>query len=129
MSESTTTFASEEFLLNDGSEQTGYYWPGASAPFAAGKNEPEVHLLREVGGLALARTLAVVVEPDEDGFIARATMLPQLYGAGDSPAEALAMFEREVLSLRADFHGNRELSDDWDDVRELLAELFDDGEF
>jgi hypothetical protein len=118
----------DEFVQNENFVPPSYSTSDAAPPFARSKSEPLFCVFREIGGLGLTRPLAVVVEPDEDGFIARSPPLPQLYGAGDSQEEALEMFEREVLSLRADLQSDREFSDGWTEVAELLAELFGDGE-
>lgn len=118
----------DEFLEHEDFVAPRYSTSDAARPFARSKSEPLFCVFHEMGGQRLTRPFAAVVEPDEDGFLAASTRLPQLYGAGDSQDEALQMLEREVLSLRADLRGDREFSEEWDDVRDFLAELFDDGE-
>ena len=63
--------------------------------------------------------LDVIIEPDADGFIARAVDLP-LYGFGDDPFEALTILKREIETLHDELTGESNFSPDWLRIKEFL---------
>jgi hypothetical protein len=73
----------------------------------------------------LKRPLDVIVEPDEDGFIARNVDLP-LYGVGEDPNEAVEMLKREVESLYEDLMEDDDFSEKWLRIKRFLSEIIVD---
>ena len=65
--------------------------------------------------------LNVVVETDENGYIARTVDLP-LYGNGDDPIEAIDMLKREIESLYDDLMNGNDFTEDWLKIKRFLAE-------
>lgn len=73
----------------------------------------------------LKRPLDVIIEPDEDGFIARNVDLP-LYGSGEDPNEAVEMLKREIESLYEDLMEDDDFSDKWLRIKRFLCEIIAD---
>lgn len=69
--------------------------------------------------------LDVIVEPDDEAFIARTPDLP-LYGYGEDRIEAIEMLKREIESLYDDLMGDDSYSRDWFSVKKFLAERISD---
>ena len=69
--------------------------------------------------------LDIVVETDEDGYIARTVDLP-LYGNGDDPIEAIDMLKREIESLYDDLMNGNDFTEDWLKIKRFLAEKISD---
>jgi predicted RNase H-like HicB family nuclease len=65
--------------------------------------------------------LDVLVEPDEQGFLARTPDLP-LYGYGQDRIEAIDMLKSEIESLFDDLLENNHLSAEWLNVKTFLKE-------
>jgi hypothetical protein len=63
--------------------------------------------------------LDVIVEPDADGFIARAVDLP-LYGFGDDPFEALTVLKKEIETLHHELMTDNQFTPDWHRIKEFL---------
>ena len=73
----------------------------------------------------LKSPLDIVVEVDEDGYIARAVDLP-IYGNGDDPIEAIDMLKREIESLYDDLMNGDDFTEDWLKIKRFLAERISD---
>lgn len=69
----------------------------------------------------LKSPLDIVVEADEDGYIARTVDLP-IYGNGDDPIEAIDMLKREIESLYDDLMSGDDFTEDWLKIKRFLAE-------
>jgi len=67
----------------------------------------------------LSKPLDAVVEPDDDGFIARLTDIP-LYGFGDDPIEAVETLKYEVESLYNELLEDDEFSHEWLIIKDFL---------
>ena len=93
--------------------------------------EEEIKRIRMMGigfikvNLLPTKTLKVpidaIVEPDDDGFIARTTDIP-LYGYGDDPIEAVEALESEIESLYDDLTVDDEFTDEWLKIKEFLQQ-------
>jgi hypothetical protein len=69
----------------------------------------------------LSVPLDAVVEPDDNGFIARTTDIP-IYGYGDDPIEAVDALRCEIESLYNDLMEDDEFTEEWLKVKEFLSE-------
>jgi len=69
----------------------------------------------------LSASLDAVVEPDDNGFIARTTDIP-IYGYGDDPIEAVDALRCEIESLYNDLMEDDEFTEEWLKVKEFLSE-------
>ena len=69
----------------------------------------------------LSAPLDIIVEPDEDGFIARTTDIP-LYGYGDDPIEAINALKYEIECLYDDLMADDQFTNEWLRVKEFLQE-------
>jgi hypothetical protein len=69
----------------------------------------------------LGAPLDAVVEPDDNGFIARTTDIP-IYGYGDDPIEAVDALRCEIESLYNDLLEDDEFTEEWLKVKEFLSE-------
>jgi hypothetical protein len=69
----------------------------------------------------LKAPLDVLVEPDEEGFVARTPDLP-LSGYGQDRIEAIDMLKREIESLFEELRENNDVSEEWLDIKKFLTE-------
>ncbi len=67
----------------------------------------------------LSGPLWIVVEPDDDGFIARRADLP-LYGYGDDVIEAVGNLKFEIESLYDDLMEDDNFTEDWLRIKTFL---------
>jgi len=70
--------------------------------------------------------LDAVLEPDENGYIARTAEIP-LYGAGDTPEEAVDMLKREIESLYEDLQENDQFTEEWLRIKSFLTDCIADS--
>jgi predicted RNase H-like HicB family nuclease len=70
--------------------------------------------------------LDAVLEPDENGYIARTAEIP-LYGAGDTPEKAVDMLKREIESLYDDLQENDQFTEEWLRIKKFLLECIADS--
>lgn len=70
-------------------------------------------------GFALKTPLSAILEPDSEGFIARAVDLP-LYGYGDDSLEAIDNLKIEIASLYHDLLEDDEFTDEWLRIKAFL---------
>ena len=73
-------------------------------------------------GKYLKTPMDVILEPDEDGFLARLIEVP-LYGYGGDPIEAVAMLKSEIESLYKDLSVDDEFTDEWLSIRQYLTRI------
>ena len=73
----------------------------------------------------LKRPLDIIIERDEEGFLARNVDLP-LYGFGEDPNEAVAMLKREIESLYEDLMEDDDFSEKWLRIKRFLSEIIVD---
>ncbi|GJQ57485.1 MAG: hypothetical protein D8M57_18140 [Candidatus Scalindua sp. AMX11] len=73
----------------------------------------------------LLSPLDAIVEPDDDGYIARTTDLP-LYSFGDDIVEAVDSLKHEIESLYNDLMENDEFTEDWLRIKSFLKERITD---
>lgn len=72
----------------------------------------------------LSSPVSVIVEPDENLFLAKTPDFPLLYGVGDDRVEAVEMLQREIESLWRDLQEEPEpLNEEWECTRRLLNKL------
>lgn len=71
---------------------------------------------------SLIQNIEVVIEPDDDGFIARNPDLP-LYGFGDSPDEALDALKYKIESLYHDLNQDDNFTSDWFKIKRFLRKI------
>ena len=69
--------------------------------------------------------LDAVLEPDENGYIARTAEIP-LYGSGGTPEEAVDMLKREIESLYNDLMEDDQYSDEWLRIKVFLKDCIAD---
>ena len=69
----------------------------------------------------LSIPLDVVIEPDDDGFIARTIDMP-LYGFGDDIIESINALKYEIESLYNDLMEDDNFSDEWLQIKKFLKE-------
>lgn len=69
----------------------------------------------------LKEPLEIIVEPDDEGFLAKMTDLP-LYGCGDDRIEAVDMLKREIESLYDDLMEGDNFSEEYLKIKTFLSE-------
>jgi predicted RNase H-like HicB family nuclease len=69
----------------------------------------------------LKAPLDILIEPDADGFIAKAPDLP-LYGYGDDRDEAIRNLQAEIETLYDDLMADDNFSEEWLQVKTFLKE-------
>ncbi len=69
----------------------------------------------------LKTPLDAVIEPDEDGYIARTIDLP-LYGYGDDPIEAVDALKDEISSLYDDLMEDDKMTPEWLMIKDILKD-------
>jgi len=70
----------------------------------------------------LRTPLEIILEPDDEGFTARAVELP-IYGSGDYPEDAVTMLKREIESLYQDLMEDDDFTAEWLPIKAFLAEI------
>lgn len=67
----------------------------------------------------------LTIDITEEGLGCTATCreIPQLYGYGNTPKEARAMFWREVQSMWKDLRGSGEFSQEFVELKEKLSQV------
>lgn len=74
-----------------------------------------------IGSKNIQTPLRILLEDDDTGVHVSCFELPQVYGFGETEEEALAMLDREIISLNEDLHDGSELSTEFELVRDLLG--------
>ncbi|MFH1993257.1 MAG: hypothetical protein ABIK98_12790 [Pseudomonadota bacterium] len=69
----------------------------------------------------LKEPLEIIVEPDDEGFLARTADMP-LYGCGDDRIEAVDMLKREIESLYDDLMEGDNFSEEYLKIKFFLSE-------
>ena len=83
---------------------------------------PKVHVqLNRLPHKILRLPIDVLVEPDDQGFLARTPDLP-LYGYGEDRIEAIDMLKREIESLFDELIESDHLSEEWLSIKSFLSE-------
>lgn len=77
-------------------------------------------LKNRIGTNSIRMPLRILLEDDDTGVHVSCFELPQVYGFGETEEEALAMLDREIVSLNAELHDGSELSTEFELVRDLL---------
>jgi hypothetical protein len=72
--------------------------------------------------LKLATALSVIIEPDEDAYIARCVDLP-VFGLADDAIEAIDSLKREIESLYYDLMEDDKFSLKWLDYKKFLLNI------
>lgn len=80
----------------------------------------ETYLLTHFYGTPLLHPFIAWVEPDDDGFIARCREVPQVYGFGVTPDEAMGALVDELISLREDLNSHDDFSEEYLNLKMLL---------
>ena len=70
----------------------------------------------------LLKPIDMIVEPDEDGYIARTVDFP-LYGSGDDELEAVVNLKYEIESLFKDLMEDDNFSEEWINYKNFLKEI------
>ena len=79
--------------------------------------------ITELFGQELIRPMNVLIEPDEDAFLARSPDVPQIYGHGDTPDEALNGFIDNIEALWEDLNADDNFTDEWLFLKDYLNNL------
>lgn len=69
----------------------------------------------------LSAPMTVFIEPDADGYIARAPDVASLFGFGDTRFEALDALKHEIESLYMDLMTDGEFTKEWLGIKYFLA--------
>lgn len=69
----------------------------------------------------LKSPMDVIVEPDDDGFIARTVDFP-LFGYGDDRIEAIETLKSEIESLYEDLMEDDNFTEEWKGIKDYLKE-------
>lgn len=102
----------------------------ATASFSAGHGEAtraaspssQVHIqINRLPNNILEVPLDVLVEPGEQGFVARTPDLP-LAGYGQDRIEAIDMLKSEIESLFEELRENDDVSEEWLGIKKFLTE-------
>jgi len=72
-----------------------------------------------IAGRTLTTPLDVIVEPDDEGFIARCVDLP-LFGYGDDQYEAVECLRKEIDSLYHDLIQDEDATEEWLQIRRFF---------
>jgi len=105
------------------SDSTGNsFVPAGRAERVAAARLPKAVLISRLVTLDLTRPITVVVENDEQDFLARSPDLPQLYGYGKTESDALAFLVEEIESLWDDLSEDDDFAPSWAPVREYLKD-------
>lgn len=81
-------------------------------------------LKNRIGTNFIRTPLRILLEDDDTGVHVSCFELPQVYGFGETEDEALAMLDREIVSLNEDLHDGSALSTEFELVRTLLDMVF-----
>lgn len=73
-----------------------------------------------IGEIALRTPIRVFIEDDDTGKYVSCLEIPQLYGFGETEAEALDMLDREILSLREDVKDSDNVADEYKYACDLI---------
>jgi len=88
----------------------------------AGSPSSQVHIqINRLSNNVLKAPLDVLVEPGEQGFVARTPDLP-LVGYGQDRIEAIDMLKGEIESLFEELRENDDVSEEWLGIKNFLAE-------
>lgn len=71
----------------------------------------------------LKTPIEVLVESDEDKFIATTEEIPVLYGSGNTANKAIEMLLAEIESLYEDLLKDDDFTQDWLEIRERLKQI------
>jgi hypothetical protein len=83
---------------------------------------PKAHVqLNRLPHKILKLPIDVLVEPDDQGFLARTPDLP-LYGYGEDRIEAIDMLKREIESLFDELIESDHFSEEWLSIKSFLSE-------
>jgi hypothetical protein len=111
-------FLNDYTLLSTTASSSPRYTEEAQVPISV----PEVHIqINRLPRKTLKAPLDVLVEPDDQGFVARTPDLP-LYGYGEDRIEAVDMLKQEIESLCDELLEDNHLSEEWLDVKRFLTE-------
>lgn len=88
-------------------------------------DEPVIINIDKLLEKRLRRSISVVLERDDDGYIAKISQLP-LYGFGDTKKEALDHLKFEIESLYAELNEDDNFTDEWLKYRDWLSGLIMD---
>ena len=72
-----------------------------------------------VGEKRLKNPISIIIESDENAFIARSPDFP-IYGYGESQLEAIESYKRELYSMYQDLKEDDNFSPDWLAIKKFL---------
>ena len=81
-------------------------------------------LKNRIGETFIQAPLRILLEDDDTGVHVSCFELPQVYGFGETEDEALAMLDREIISLNKDLHDGGKISREFELVKILLDMVF-----
>ncbi len=81
-------------------------------------------LKNRIGTTFIQAPLRILLEDDDTGVHVSCFELPQVYGFGETEDEALAMLDREIISLNKDLHDGSKISREFEIVKTLLDMVF-----
>jgi hypothetical protein len=118
-------------IAADLNQPSRYFLPSSSAvglgPFSADTAAPHIPprayatVVHRVGTYELKIPLSVIVEPDDESFIAKCPDLPQLFGSATEAAEAVESLKTEIASLWEDLSSGDDFSEEFLAVKRFLA--------
>jgi len=101
---------------------TASFSAGDAETSQAGSPSSQVHIqLNRLPNNTLKAPLDVLVEPGEQGFVARTPDLP-LAGYGQDRIEAIDMLKGEIESLFEELRENDDVSEEWLGIKKFLTE-------
>ncbi|MDO9530148.1 MAG: hypothetical protein Q7J27_13465 [Syntrophales bacterium] len=108
-------------LVASGSYNIGYmvgYATGIQQMMPA-LNHIKIHKLESK---FLSMSIDVIIDPDDNGFLAQAPDLPSVYGYGENRLQSIEMLKREIESLYEDLLEDDNFTEEWLKIRNFLAE-------
>jgi len=108
-----------------GINKTGNTLPKPVSSSISPENSISIMHIQRLPHKTLINPLDVIVEPDDDGFLARTPDFP-LYGYGKDRMEAIEMLKREIESLYEDLMEDDNFSEEWINIKRFLTETIID---
>ena len=101
---------------------TASFSAGHVETIRTGSPSSQVHIqINRLPNNLLKAPLDVLVEPDQQGFVARTPDLP-LAGYGQDRIEAIDMLKGEIESLFEELRENDDVSEEWLGIKKFLTE-------
>lgn len=76
--------------------------------------------IHKLCGKHLSQPISVLIEPDDEMFLARSPDVPQVYGHADTPSAAHSSLVDNIEGLLEELNSDDEFTDEWLLVRDYL---------